>query len=525
MGTRETLIKYLSDTMGRLNQERPSAEILKGKVMPKVVEGILNLSGKAPADLRQKLKAALQDKSVLPNYEADCEALCSALSTCIQLLGGGSDGIDSATAPVVIAEDAPEVDAPVVDDQSPVEEPLDEVGEGAIGSDVVDHRTDVHDHPLLSYLKKMFERLTAESFSPTDEELKEKIMPSVADGIRRLSGGDGGYPDEVRQKLKAALIDAGVLPNFNSDLGTFRSAISLCVRLVAAAATTSQATNERVPDIVDDGSSARGESSTGRSKGNANLGDKGTDEAKGIETFKNMHVRFCPDPKTTSSKFTATYEAAPEHYFGSVNAGDEKLYVGGSTINKQFANDLWYTAWQYTDKYEPLHKELMKSGKACQLVTAPQHALDADPRIPVRAAYVRMLKAGQPTGAVFIDVFKQDLCPHKHAKNTMMVYTVGPRRQDCGSDAEFKSQVTAMARNLSAACMEYNDLGVEPPLEVLRVCLVSGGAFAGGVPKLDVAKAICQGLAEGHVEGSSLVFEFSFDEDAFRCAWEELLSS
>merc|ERR1712228_112399 len=85
---------------------------------------------------------------------------------------------------------------------------------------------------------------------------------------------------------------------------------------------------------------------------------------------------------------------------------------------------------------------------------------------------------------------------HGHVKNVAMVYTVGPQRRDCSSDIDFLERVRAMAGNVATACAEYNALGTPPQLEVLRVCLVSGGAFAGGVPKQHVARAICKGIRD-----------------------------
>lgn len=82
---------------------------------------------------------------------------------------------------------------------------------------------------LSDYLQKTQARLTAEGFSPSADELKKKIMPSVAEGIRNLSNG---APPEVRGKFKASLEEAKVLPGFEADLGGLIAAIAKCIEIL-----------------------------------------------------------------------------------------------------------------------------------------------------------------------------------------------------------------------------------------------------------------------------------------------------
>lgn len=268
------------------------------------------------------------------------------------------------------------------------------------------------------------------------------------------------------------------------------------------------------------GDGSKGAVSKGRGRGG-----KGREDGEGLASdsaggkLDAVRVKFCPDPRTVGAKFTATYDASPTCNFASLNPGDANFKVGGGTLNGQFANDLWNKAWQDTDKYKGLHDRLFKAARPGELTAASPAVLAGDPN--VTAAFVRPLKQGGRVGAVFIDIFKEDLRP-LHAKNVAMVYAVGCQRKDCSSDEMFLESLRAIAANISAACSEYNALKVAPALETVRICLISGGAFAGRVPKASVADIICLGLGDGNVEGLSPVFEFAFDGDEFQAAWNRL---
>jgi len=240
-----------------------------------------------------------------------------------------------------------------------------------------------------------------------------------------------------------------------------------------------------------------------------------------LSKLQSMQVSFCPDPRTKGERFTSTYEKEPCSNFASLNAGHTKFYVGGGTMNKQFAKDLETYGSQDPTHYQNLHNRMFTLAKdsAGQLLSATDKELHGDPNI--EAAFVRLAENGSRVGVAFVDVFKEAARPH-HAHNVAMVYTVGPQRRECPSDESFLDQVQAMAANVSAACCEYNVLGSGPCLEMLRVCLVSGGDFAGGVPKADVAAAICVGLAKGLDGDKPPVFEFAYDGDVFKTVFEHL---
>lgn len=85
---------------------------------------------------------------------------------------------------------------------------------------------------LIDYIQITVERLTADGFEAGEEELSEKIMPSVASSIKRLSSG---APQEARANLKQCLLDAEVLPDYQCDLTTFVESLHACLEVLGAA--------------------------------------------------------------------------------------------------------------------------------------------------------------------------------------------------------------------------------------------------------------------------------------------------
>jgi len=235
-----------------------------------------------------------------------------------------------------------------------------------------------------------------------------------------------------------------------------------------------------------------------------------------------MKVEFCPDPKSLGGRFTTTYDDAPGVNFASLNAGDERLNLGGATINLQFAKDLDKLAGQNSRTYVDLHSRVLQQDDAQvkKLYAASTESLQGDKNVEL--CFMRLLDKDQREGIAIIDVFNEAHRPHGCAENMAMVYTVGPQRNECSSDEDFLTRVQAAAANVSAALVEYNQQAGLKKIGKLRVCLVSGGAFAGRVAKESVAFALCTGLAEFCDSEHSPTFEFAYDGDAFRTAWEAL---
>uniref|UniRef100_A0A7S0FLL1 Uncharacterized protein n=1 Tax=Pyrodinium bahamense TaxID=73915 RepID=A0A7S0FLL1_9DINO len=235
-----------------------------------------------------------------------------------------------------------------------------------------------------------------------------------------------------------------------------------------------------------------------------------------------FRASFCPDPKTIGQKFTLTYDKEPIGNFASVNPGDQGLRVGGGTLNGQFQKDLYNFGWQETEKYGPYHNRLFGGVEPLQFARASKELLSLNPNL--MAGFVFKASDGGKVGTVFVDVFRNEVRVHGNSLNMAMVYTVGPKRQDCPSDQAFLAQVEATAHNVGLACTEYNALaGAEgfPQIEVLRFPLVSGGAFAGRCPKDAVAAALLRGLIAG-CGADSPEMNFAFDGDIFRQTWEAM---
>mmetsp|Transcript_129706 Transcript_129706/g.225329 ORF Transcript_129706/g.225329 Transcript_129706/m.225329 type:complete len:424 (-) Transcript_129706:149-1420(-) len=389
---------------------------------------------------------------------------------------------------------------------------------------------------LAKYLTTMLERLSPEGFSASARELKENIMPSIAESIQRLSEG---APDEDRKALTAVLVDKHVLPSYDADVDALRSALSDCLALANSRGAGGQEYGAdgkngkdkkghvrgakgyegHIPEAGGKGGAKGHRRSKGGAKSAGGAGLAPPRDAAG--RLSSLKVSFCPDPQSVGERFTGTYERSQPCHFGSLNAGDNAFNVGGATINMQFRKDL-SQAGQDADKYKALHERLFRTAVPAQLTAASPEVLKGDPN--VSAAYVRVLHVSQNVGTVFIDIFKEDRRPFD-AKNVAMVYTVGCQRRDCGSDEEFLNTVRAIACNVSSACSEYNALAASPSLEKVRICLISGGAFAGKVPKGHVAEAIILGLLEGSSDAHSPEFEFSYDGDEFQAAFKRLSST
>lgn len=225
------------------------------------------------------------------------------------------------------------------------------------------------------------------------------------------------------------------------------------------------------------------------------------EELPNLERLSEAKVSFCLDPKKSGAAFTAIYEKVPEDakLVASVNAGNpKKLKVGGGTINGQFAQELHQVAGHDPEAYSPMHEGLlrmaMKAGIKSGLFPAPS-TLRLPPCLEAAFLYLGSSDseaqevANDPGrgGLVILDIFEERDSRPYHAKNVAMVYTVGPQRVDEADDASFLWKVRLVGRNVVRACHDYNSqLGPRaslPRIERMRLCLVSGGKFAGRVPK------------------------------------------
>lgn len=275
------LKEYLQATSARLNAEgfAPDAQLLKQTVMPKVEEGIRRLSGGAPAAIRAQLKAALEEYKVYPSFEADIDELRAAVAKCLQIVGGegptnaakaepeqakpaeqneeeaeaeeeetagdmddpfammGGMGEEEVYRVTAIQEATDEEIAAAKERQNQMAEATaaDEEGEGDEAKESPAPATNGEKAPgqgskaLKDYLESTITRLGADGFAPDEKDLKEKIMPSVVGSVRKMSAP---APEELRNKLKEALVNAQVLPSYEADLETFRGALQTCLEVL-----------------------------------------------------------------------------------------------------------------------------------------------------------------------------------------------------------------------------------------------------------------------------------------------------
>lgn len=244
---------------------------------------------------------------------------------------------------------------------------------------------------------------------------------------------------------------------------------------------------------------------------------------------------FLPKP---AQGFTAIYEKAPAANFASTNAGDLKLYVGGGAINLAFEKAL-QKAGQDTSKYEAIHQKLLvlaaaTPGQCVLLEGSDLGALGDD----VLAACARVPEGGvdleRPEGFAAVTLFREGKRP-EHERNVGMCYVVGPlgATQRCGSEEsmpkeEFLRRAERAAEGALLAASELNRRpGAWPKVDLLRMCLVSGGVYLHPkASKTEVAEALLKGLLRAHDSGPHAPrVELAYAEDVFAQAFHRLADS
>lgn len=268
---------------------------------------------------------------------------------------------------------------------------------------------------------------------------------------------------------------------------------------------------------------------------------------------------FEPLPFTFESKpagqFPETFPKTPEERTAVVNAGDYRLYVGGGAINftiacamaekmqKRLKDD------RYLDGFDELHWQLLArsqatGGEACFAAEAKDWGVlyggyyDAKDWMDWLGLKFAAGQAGEEdvVGSVFLSVLDEDNRPC-HRNNVAMLYVVGPKGENCcgprgGSmfgKARFLLEVQQMAKRAIELVMQYNSMQSQASarVQVVRWCLVSGGVYCHpDATKQEVARATLLGMKEVFLSRDEPGFrvDFTWDEDAFRLAFEELLS-
>jgi hypothetical protein len=149
-----------------------------------------------------------------------------------------------------------------------------------------------------------------------------------------------------------------------------------------------------------------------------------------------------------------------------------------------------------------------------------------------------------PVGLISIAVFPEDRRPKGSAKNVAMIYVVGP---NCGTEVtrgkrdvddmsaqDFLEVVDAIGNAITDAVVQYNTAAEPilrtslPQIEMVRVCLLSGGVFRHpDATKLQLAKSLVTGLLRGGTpwDGDRTLvptLDFAWEADVFRTAYAAL---
>eukprot|EP01056_Protomagalhaensia_sp_Gyna25_P006035 Protomagalhaensia_sp_Gyna_25__6034@NODE_952_length_2358_cov_115_015524_g757_i0_p2_GENE_NODE_952_length_2358_cov_115_015524_g757_i0NODE_952_length_2358_cov_115_015524_g757_i0_p2_ORF_typecomplete_len244_score26_75_NODE_952_length_2358_cov_115_015524_g757_i010541785 len=224
--------------------------------------------------------------------------------------------------------------------------------------------------------------------------------------------------------------------------------------------------------------------------------------------------------------YTPVWDPSPRCSFGSVNAGDPGLYVGGGGVNGAFGASL-----KYHTSFQQLHEHALNiarsdtgSSDGTCLTSRFLCVPDASTLCKsVSKCYVRVipeLMSDSPTGICIIHLLDPQHRP-LHVNNAAMVYVVGPRGKH-GPASDFLTQVKLTAKNMLAAVNEFNRLNPQDALKLLRVCLISGGIFRHKkVSKDQVAQAVIAGLADTWDASHSPKLDFAWDQSAFQNAMHQ----
>ncbi|PJE79492.1 hypothetical protein CI610_01528 [invertebrate metagenome] len=187
----------------------------------------------------------------------------------------------------------------------------------------------------------------------------------------------------------------------------------------------------------------------------------------------------------------------------SVNAGDQGLYVGGSSINYGFEQELARVQGSAVRReYGHFHGNQIRQTSVKSMSHSQQPGLKF---LQAVTTYHDELCPGKTngTGSVFIDVFKDECCPHGDKNNRCMVYVVPPKGSDFKNKTDYLDAVEQTAENMVKAINEHNEQmraahRSDLELPILRLCGFSAGQFIKpGVRPQEVHARISAGVDSG----------------------------
>lgn len=147
----------------------------------------------------------------------------------------------------------------------------------------------------------------------------------------------------------------------------------------------------------------------------------------------------------------------------------------------------------------------------------------------------RFIREQVRAGTIFIDSFTKEHRPCENPANSAMIYAVGPEGDQAEDADDFIMAVQYTGENMYRAVTLYNQSPPQkrPPIDFVRVCLVSGGLFKHEeVSKTRVAEALISGMSTAFFQLRSETdpntpfrpphVNFAYDENVFHKAYTRL---
>lgn len=160
---------------------------------------------------------------------------------------------------------------------------------------------------------------------------------------------------------------------------------------------------------------------------------------------------------------------------GSVNAGNQQLWVGGGGINRGFEAKL-ASSGQTTSEYVNRHNQLFAATDPGDTGTSSYE--DRDP-IGFSSFINDPVAHDDRTGLSFVDVFG-DALPRGNVANAAMIYATPPDGRTYPTRDHFLADIEATACKLVRSVAAYNASAGDhdvPRLQAVRMCLYSSGIF------------------------------------------------
>ncbi|CDR94025.1 hypothetical protein, conserved [Babesia bigemina] len=185
----------------------------------------------------------------------------------------------------------------------------------------------------------------------------------------------------------------------------------------------------------------------------------------------------------------------------------------------------------YTKLFSTLYQEAMAAHAADPTVFTVTMANCAFQHPDLKFAMCRVSKNQQSfkapgEGVVFICIFKKH--PYDNVHNMGLIYVVEPQAQNYADVGDFYQALHATGENLMTAVCDHNGMAKRDPTRSRKSMICCSTYLICGeknrhpkATKIDCARHVLNGIAEGYRHGPASTFHFAYDEDAYRQAWME----